>query len=430
MYSRSAVILLSLLVVVHGNVVDVAQKVSSKMPTDYDEQDTPRRTSLLLKRKVALNPVKTSKTISIIGATATSATPKKGVASTSPSNTKDMWRGPACIIGGALAHLTLGTLYCWGNFISYAPQSLRFFDGKDHPNVPPDALYVMPLTLVAQAAAMPFGPFISKYLGYSGTMLLGSWITAAAVYLASYQTRLLPFMLLYSLMFGTGCGLAYTAPMAAGWKWMPNQKGLVSGGILTGFGAGGFIFGMIGSKLANPDRLNPVKGKFPSSVYDAFPQMLRTLAILYAGLSFVGSLLVTEGKSSVDDKTKSPSKAAAPKPVTAPWGTTVGESLKTHQFWLMWVMIISSATAGLNTAAIYKQYAATSSALVGDDYQVLVGGIGALFNGIGRLFWGSVSDIIGFKNSFTVLTLLQMALMLVYQYSTVSKVTKTKYFCR
>ena len=31
------------------------------------------------------------------------------------------WRGPAAIIGGALAHLTLGTLYCWGNFLSYSP---------------------------------------------------------------------------------------------------------------------------------------------------------------------------------------------------------------------------------------------------------------------------------------------------------------------
>lgn len=46
------------------------------------------------------------------------------------------------------------------------------------------------------------------------------------------------------------------------------------------------------------------------------------------------------------------------------------------QFWLLWSMIISSATAGLNTASAYKYFAATSSTLDGDQYQALVGGIG------------------------------------------------------
>ena len=124
-----------------------------------------------------------------------------------------------------MAHLTLGTLYCWGNFLSYAPAYLRYFDGMEHIGSQPDAIYVLPLTILAQAAAMPFGPSLVKVLGASRTMLLGSWIAATAVYLASYQTTLQSFILFYSLMFGAGAGLAYTAPMAAGWKWMPNSKG-------------------------------------------------------------------------------------------------------------------------------------------------------------------------------------------------------------
>src|SRR5687768_12413642 len=58
------------------------------------------------------------------------------------------WRGNACIFGGALAHLTFGTMYCWGNFLSYAPDNLKYFDGILHPGVQPDALYVIPLTLI------------------------------------------------------------------------------------------------------------------------------------------------------------------------------------------------------------------------------------------------------------------------------------------
>ncbi len=138
------------------------------------------------------------------------------------------WRGPACVLGGAMAHLTLGTLYCWGNFLSYAPSYLRYFDGMEHIGSQPDAIYVLPLTILAQALAMPFGPSLVKVLGASGTMLLGSWIAALAVYLASYQVTLQKFILFYSLMFGAGAGLAYTAPMAAGWKWLPNSKGNIS----------------------------------------------------------------------------------------------------------------------------------------------------------------------------------------------------------
>lgn len=141
---------------------------------------------------------------------------------------------------------------------------------------------------------MPFGPSLVKAIGASRTLLLGSWLTAAAVYLASYQKTLSSFILFYSLLFGAGAGLAYTAPMAAGWKWMPNSKGLVSGGVLAGFGAGGFLFSLIGSGHVNPDGLNPIDGSFPPAVYARFPSMLRKLALMYAVLSFVGSLFLSE----------------------------------------------------------------------------------------------------------------------------------------
>lgn len=51
-----------------------------------------------------------------------------------------------------MAHLCLGTFYCWGNFLSYAPSSLLFFDGKGpefHVGEQPDAIHVMPATIFA-----------------------------------------------------------------------------------------------------------------------------------------------------------------------------------------------------------------------------------------------------------------------------------------
>lgn len=105
-------------------------------------------------------------------------------------------------------------------------------------------------------------------------------------------------------------------------------------------------------------------------------------------------------------------------------GLSVSQALSTPQYWLLWSMIITCATAGLNTATVYKQFAATSTTLTGDQFQTLVGGVGALFNGLGRLFWGSVLDKIGFKNAFTVLSVLQAGSMLTYFHSTDSKVSR------
>jgi hypothetical protein len=43
----------------------------------------------------------------------------------------------ATVLGGALAHLALGSLYCFANFQSYLPKHLLFLDGADRAgNIP------------------------------------------------------------------------------------------------------------------------------------------------------------------------------------------------------------------------------------------------------------------------------------------------------
>ena len=325
--------------------------------------------------------------------------------------------GPLCILGGALAHLALGTLYCWGNFISYIPPELRFFDGQIKDGSP-DALFVVPLTMVAQSLSMPFGPRLVSKIGAAKAQLFGVLLAASGVYFSSYFVKdLAKFMFFYSFIFGGGMGLAYTAAMSAGWKWMPSAKGLVSGGILAGFGSGGFIFSMIGSKIANPDKANKdASGLFPSSVYENFPTMLKKLSMCYAALSIIGSSFVSEPAATPVQKGKKPTTAT---------GATVKEALTSWQYWLMWSMVVLSATAGLNTASVYKTFASSSgsSSLKDDAFLALCGGIGALFNGSGRLGWGLLSDVIGFKNSYTILTIFQTISMLTYEASANSKST-------
>jgi len=395
------------------------------------ETNNNRKSKVLLPRIIESSsyPSKQEDRMIGISAAAAVAAATKSSNSAAQLKTSETLRGVLCVIGGALCHLALGTLYCWANFMSYSPEKLRFFDGKAHPGKTADAMLVIPLTMMAQALALPFGPTIVSKIGASRTLLLGSWIMALSVYLASFAQSLSVFLAFYSFVFGAGIGIAYTAPMLAGYKWLPQSKGLVSGGVLAGFGMGGFFFNLIGTKLVNPKGLNPVAGKFPGEVYAGFGPMLRKLAIIYAALTLVGSLLVTEPKPTTvaTKQTSSPSSKAI-KASAGPEGVEVKEALKSNQFYLLWLMILSSASAGLNVASAYKQFAGVSPALAGDSFQALVGGLGALFNGCGRLFWGGLSDKIGFKNSFVILTVVQTALQFLYPYSGSSKVNMNELY--
>ena len=330
-------------------------------------------------------------------------------------------RGFLCVVGGCLAHFTFGSVYCWANFNSYAPAELR-------------SDFVFPLTVVAQCLTMPFGPIIVKKLGARATLLLGCWVMSSGVYLSSFAKNLTSFTFCYSIMFGCGVGISYAAPMMAGWSWLPNSKGLISGAILTGFGIGGFFFNILSTSMINPKGVDPIHGVFPDEIKNQFPVMLRRLALIYTCISAFGALLITEPVAVVvtadeeigyeNDKDKERKSLAA-----EVLGVTIMEALNSSQFWLMWLMIITSASAGLNVASMYKQFASLSPVLKGDSYQALTGGMGALFNGFGRLFWGSICDRIGFKTSFTILTLAQACIQLLYPYSPSSKVIEIFLLC-
>lgn len=359
----------------------------------------------------ALPPVPTSR----------KATPTSGskLVSTLPS-----WRGGGgalpiagvlSLAGGVLAHLVLGTLYCWGNFISYAPEGLLYFDGLGadaHGGATADAVSVMPVTIIFQCVGLKLGGAWIKRFGPKVASLMGCAIVATGIFLSSFQNRLVPFMLCYSVLVGIGIGSAYNAPIVAGWSWFPHKKGAVNGVVLTGFGAGGFIFNLIGTKLINPQGFS---SPFPPEVAEGWPKMLRTLAAIYAAMSLTGSMLVKSNDQQVAT-TKSGAPAQAP-------GMEFKDAITSKRFLVLWAMIIATTGPMLNIANMYKKFATQSGSEVisSDVFQSLMGGLGALFNGFGRLFWGAIVDMYGFERPYGVIAVLEMALLMLMPRVTHSK---------
>lgn len=80
---------------------------------------------------------------------------------------------------------------------------------------------------------------------------------------------------------------------------------MVSGFIISGFGFGGFFFGIIMNLLCNPDNIDVQKYMvdgveeqlFPKAVAERVPYMLRTLDIIWTCLFIFGACTVHTYKS-------------------------------------------------------------------------------------------------------------------------------------
>ena len=60
------------------------------------------------------------------------------------------------------------------------------------------------------------------------------------------------FPIIFGIGYGFCNGIAYTVPLKICWDIYPEQKGMVSGVIICGFGVGSFIFSFISTMLVNP----------------------------------------------------------------------------------------------------------------------------------------------------------------------------------
>jgi OFA family oxalate/formate antiporter-like MFS transporter len=203
-------------------------------------------------------------------------------------------------------------------------------------------------------------------------------------------------------MAGAGIGFAYVCPIAALMKWFPDQKGLVSGIAVAGFGLGAYLFSQKWGALGYIGQ----QGIFP-------------FFIMHGVVCIVG---VTGGALLLSNP---PSTAPTADKKILP-DSTWQETLKKPAFYLLWMMFFSGAMAGLMVIGIIKVFAgeqlvvaaleaggtlnaSETSALMLKGAAAV--GLLAIFNAVGRIVWGFISDRIGRTPTFVTMFLLQAAIM-------------------
>lgn len=110
------------------------------------------------------------------------------------------------------------------------------------------------------------------------------------------------FLCLFSIGYGICNGLTYMVPMQHGWLWFPNKPGLVSGIIIGGFGIGTFVFSLVCTGLVNPDGIDAVDGKFPDSVNERVPLMLKVFTVSNICIVLLALILIFPGKDCTSEE--------------------------------------------------------------------------------------------------------------------------------
>jgi len=209
--------------------------------------------------------------------------------------------------------------------------------------------------------------------------IVGGVLLAIGAAVAGAMYKDLTWLIIgYGVLGGLGVGFAYVTPIATCIKWFPDKRGTITGLAVFGFGAGTLVFGPLLSNLIKS-----------SGIATMFYTVSVIMLVFVCGAAAMFKVPPAGYKP-----------AGWNPPAPAPGAQIVktnylpNEIIQTGSFWTLWVIYFIGAAAGLmiigQAVPIGVQVAKLTPA-------VAAGGLGvmALLNGLGRLFWGSVSDKLG-----------------------------------
>ena len=126
--------------------------------------------------------------------------------------------------------------------------------------------------------------------------LIGGIVAFPCLFGAAYMKNFTGFAILYCIGFPFNHGMTYMAPVHHGWLWFPKNPGLVSGLILSGFGAGALIFDNVLTHIINPDNESiGDDGYYSKAVDDRFRKTFLVLVTSWLIIAIVGCMLTFPG---------------------------------------------------------------------------------------------------------------------------------------
>jgi len=286
------------------------------------------------------------------------------------------------VVFAAIAiQLTLGVAYIWSVFQTGIANSI--FQGDNAAAGLTFSLLLSTLTI----GSVIGGKLAVKYSTRS-VVLSGGIILSLGFFLASFVTANISWLLwvTYGVMGGVGMGFTYSTTIACVQKWYPHKKGFVTGVIVSALGFGGVVFTPIVESL--------ILAFGGAGIGE--PKTFMILSAVFLTVCTIGSFFL-----------KSPPEGYM-KNITASNGAPIkvvtdyppSKMLKTPQFYLITFAFLLACMGGLMMIGFAKPIAVAKGLVATATIGVLAI---SMFNSIGRLVWGMISDKLGRTNTIIIL---------------------------
>jgi MFS transporter, OFA family, oxalate/formate antiporter len=320
------------------------------------------------------------------------------------------------VVIGIIIQLCLGAIYAYGavrgDISSYFKGIMAIADPATKGPSAFDMTWPFITFLLLFALTMPLaGPYIQK-IGPKKVSMIGGALCGLGWLAASYATSPSMLIPLYGIIGGLGVGIAYGVPIAVSAQWFPDKRGLAVGLTVLGFGFSSAVisYATLFMKSAGLQIMN----------------ILQVYGIAFIIITVVASMFLKFPPAGWKPAGWAPPVPAAGAAQRVDFMRS--EMTKTGTFKGLWLCYTIGALAGLTAIGIVGPVgkevmtnagmsAAESTALV---FQLILPF--AIFNGLGRPVFGTLTDKLTPKNAAMLTYLLILAACLL-MYSSYSSVT-------
>ncbi len=288
-------------------------------------------------------------------------------------------------IAGVFLQIALGAVYAWSVFRD--PLIAQF-----HWSIS-EVTRTFTISIFVLGFAAFFGGLWMNRKGPRVVAVTGAILYGLGVFLASFSADKLWWLYLsYGFIGGLGLGFGYIVPVATLVKWFPDRRGLITGIAVGGFGAGALITAPVATRLI------VAVGVLPTFAY---------LGIAYLVIALVAASFMQNPPDGWRPEGWTPSATQTAQRATHDY--ILSEALKTWQWWALWLILFLNTCAGISVisqeAPIFKQITGATVAVASGMV-----GIVSLGNGVGRVFWAWVSDLVTRRVTFGIMFLIQVFL--------------------
>jgi MFS transporter, OFA family, oxalate/formate antiporter len=323
------------------------------------------------------------------------------------NNQKPFKRGYV-IVGAILIQLALGAIYAWSVYTKLLVEA--DWTRAQTQMVFSAGLALFAIVMVIAGRIMPkTGP---RKLAFAGGIVLGLGYILAGVFGAE---NFITTFLFVGILGGSGIGLGYVVPIAVGMRWFPDKKGMITGLAVAGFGFGATLW------MAMADRLGPLGG---GQLLDkiGLSNTFIVYGIAYLVIVSVGSIWMVFPPEGWKPEGYVPQEATK-KNAAGTINFTSGEMLRTPQYYLIFLTFTFGAAAGLMSIGLMRLWpqealtqAGISPEAAGAAATLAMAVFFALFNGLGRIVWGMISDKAGRKTSIIIMMATQGLFVILFQW--------------